>query len=250
MRYSLGGVSFINSLPFFYGRESDVFDISLNVPSELNAAVVGGKFDASMISRWVYPSCAAEYAVLPNFCIGGDGEIMSIKLMSKFDISELERGSIFITPQTGTSSRAYRRICRNRFGFDIFDLPRKPLDKADTVILIGDAAMLFDSSKFPHCYDLGELWRDWAGCKMLYSVFVVRRSLYAEIAPRLAAFLDASLAAFAADNSRVLARAAEISSGALSRGLLEKYYGRLIYKMGAADFEKSFNFVRENDTFR
>ena len=173
MRNSFGAVSFINSLPFFCGGKPARFDFDFRVPSELNAASRAGVYDVSMISRWAYRFCEDEYAVLPRFCIGGDGEIMSIKLFSKFDISELDRGGIFITPQTGTSSRAYRKICLEKYGFDIAALPRQPLETADSAVLIGDAALAFDASRYPHSYDLGELWRDWAKCKMLYAVFVI-----------------------------------------------------------------------------
>ena len=85
----------MNSLPFFYGRHSDIFDFSFAPPSHLNSSAEQGLFDVSMISRWAYPLCAEQYEVLPNFCIGGDGEIVSIKLFSKFDISEINKLIVF-----------------------------------------------------------------------------------------------------------------------------------------------------------
>ncbi len=210
----------------------------------MNERVKNGVSDISMISRWVYPSCEKDYAVLPNFCIGGDGEIVSIKLFSKFDIANLDRGSIFITSQTGTSSRAFQKICFERYGFDIFKLPRAPIESADTVILIGDNAMLFDGSNFQYSYDLGELWKDFANCKMLYAVFVIRRELFKELSGRVADYLDASLARFAKSPDSVYARAIEISGGRLSLEAIKHYYSRLIFKMDSGDFEKSFNFVK------
>ncbi len=249
MRNSFGAVSFINSLPFFCGGKSARFDFDFRVPSELNAASRAGVYDVSMISRWAYRFCEDEYAVLPRFCIGGDGEIMSIKLFSKFDISELYRGGIFITPQTGTSSRAYRKICLEKYGFDIAALPRQPLETADSAVLIGDAALAFDASRYPHSYDLGELWRDWAKCKMLYAIFVIRRGLFDALSGAVAEYLDASLAAFESDRTAVLDAAERAANGVLGRGVLEKYYTRLIYKMDADDFQKSFEFVRKNENF-
>ncbi len=243
--YSFSGVSFVNSLPFFRA-DSDLFDMRFEIPSRLNGLAAAGASDVSMISRWRYPDCSREYAVLPRFCVGGDGEIMSIKLFSNLDISRLDGGSIFITPQTGTSSRAFRKICLDRFGFDLFEIPRAPLESADSALLIGDDAMLFDSSRFSNSYDLGELWRDWAKCKMIYAVFVVRRSLYAELAPKVVEYLDRSLALFAEDPDPTYRRAAEISRGRLSVETLQRYYGRLIFKMSEADFEESFNFVEKN----
>lgn len=244
--YKFSGVSFINSLPFFCGNVPSEFEMFYSNPSELNELVRLGKTDISMISRWVYPQCEKDYAVLPEFCIGGDGEIMSIKLFSKYEISQIYKGSIFITSQTGTSSRAFRKICFQKYGFDIMALPQRPLDIADSVILIGDNAMLFNSSKYQYCYDLGELWKEWAKCKMLYAVFVIRRSLFDEIAPKVSDFLNISLSLFAENPQKVYSKAMELTSGKLDIEVIKRYYSRLIFKMQRTDFDESFNFVKEN----
>ena len=244
--YRLGGVSFINSLPFFYGRTSPIFEIELDVPSRLNEAARASLREATMISSLAYPFCRDQYEILPDFCIGGDGRIMSIKLYSKYEISQLWRGGIFITSQTGTSSRAYAKICMERYGFDLFKLERKPLREADSVILIGDQAMLFDGSAYPYCYDLGELWRDWAHCQMLYSVFLIKRPLYAELAEPLSNFLDESLKAFYKNPEPVMARALEIAENGLDEALLREYYSRLILKMDRDKFRGSISFLQDN----
>ena len=248
MRYSFAGISFINSLPFFYGRHSDIFDFSFGTPAELNSFALQQKFDVSMISRWAYPACSQEYEVLPNFCIGGDGDIVSIKLFSNFDISKIDNGSIFITSLTGTTSRALRRLCLDKFGFDIFTLPRASIDKADSVLLIGDNAMLFDGSRFVNCYDFGALWKDYAKCKMLYAVFVIRRSLYKNLANKVADFLDESLKLFAETPQPVFERAFEMSGRKLSLETIKAYYPHLIFKMSQSDFKKSFDFVKDYES--
>ena len=246
MRYSFAGVSFINSLPFFCGKLPRDFDLHLSYPSALNELVRQSKSDVSMISRWVYPMCEAEYEVLPNFCIGGDGEIMSIKLFSKFDISEIDKGSIFITSQTGTSSLAFRKICLEKYAIDIFALKRAPLEMADSVILIGDNAMLFDSTAYEYSYDLGELWKDFAKCKMLYAVFVIRRNLFDCIAEKVSTYLDSSLAQFSKNPDCVYTTAMKLTGGKLPLETIKTYYSRLIFKMGSNDFKRSFNFVKDN----
>ncbi len=244
--YKFSGVSFINSLPFFCGDIPSDFDMFYSNPSELNELVRFGKTDVSMISRWVYPQCEDEYKVLPEFCIGGDGEIMSIKLFSKFELPEIYKGSIFITAQTGTSSRAFRKICFAKYGFDIMSLPKAPIDQADSVILIGDNAMLFDASSYRYSYDLGELWRDWANCKMLYAIFVIRRNLFEQVAPKVINFLDESLMKFGQSPEKVHDCAMKLTSGKLDIDTIKRYYSRLIFKMSKDDFNKSFNFVKEN----
>ena len=234
----------MNSLPFFYGRHSDIFDFSFAPPSHLNSSAEQGLFDVSMISRWAYPLCAEQYEVLPNFCIGGDGEIVSIKLFSKFDISEINKGNIFITSQTGTTSRALRRLCLDKYGFDIFALPQATIEQADSVLLIGDNAMLFDGSHFPKCYDFGTLWKDYANCKMLYAVFVIRKNLFCSLAEKVSEFLDESLKSFAENPQPIFERAVEMSGGKLSLETIKAYYPHLIFKMSNDDFKTSFDFAK------
>ena len=97
-----------------------------------------------------------------------------------------------------------------------------------------------------YCYDLGELWKEWAKCKMLYAVFVIRKSLFDEIAPRVSEFLNTSLSLFAENPQKVYNKAMELTSGKLDIEVIKRYYTRLIFKMQRADFDKSFNFVKEN----
>ena len=246
MRYKFAGVSFINSLPFFCGGKPAHFDMQFACPSELNKMAERGECDALMISRWVYPACERDYAVLPRFCIGGDGEIMSIKLFSNLGIERAGEGSIFITPQTGSSSRAFRKICMEKYGYDILALPRKPLGQADSAILIGDDALVFDARAYKYAYDLGELWKSFAPCKMTYAAFVVKRGVYADAAPKLAEYLDHSLALFRENPGPVYRRAAELSGGRLGIDVIKKYYSRIIFKMSEDDFNKSFEYIEKN----
>ena len=122
MGRSFGRVSYINSIPLFCADSP--FSIVEDVPSRLNAAVARGGLDISLISRWEYPRVEKDYAPLPEYCIGGGGEIMSVKIFSRVPAESLGSGSIFITSQTGTSSRAFRYLLEKKYGYDIFKLPR------------------------------------------------------------------------------------------------------------------------------
>ena len=250
MSLSFGKVSFINSIPLFCSERERGFDFVESYPAKLNDLTARGKLDVALISRWIYPAVQKNYAVIKNFCIGGDGEIMSIKLFSKFDISKLADKKIFITEQTGTSSRAFNFICEKKYGFNLLNCRRADLLSADAALFIGNQALASDSAGFDYVYDLGDLWKREVGLPMLYAVFVVRRELFETVSERVRDFAEASLAEFSRDKSKYISIAqkkffddqrVEISTSELC-----KYYDCLRYRFDDADFEKSFNFVTEN----
>ncbi len=248
MPYSLGKVAYVNSLPLFCGGGFDDFAVCSAAPCVLNSLVAQGKLHAAMISRWVYESCAAkDYEVLGNYGIFGDGEIMSVKIFSKIPFKKFADASIYITPETGTSSRAFAMLFRRRYGVDIFALPRAPLESADAALLIGDAALLFAPYEF--CADLGEMWKSETGLPMMYSVFVARRDVAAEMEKILPPLLRNSLDKFSNDRSAVIAEAAESLSRAgkgRSPEFVSKYYSRLIYRLPRETFKKTFDFIAKN----
>ncbi len=175
-RYTLGRISYVNSLPFFQAEYPE-FDSFSAVPAELNARAARAGVDAAMISRWVYEGEIEKYyKVLPRYGIFSDGEVMSVKIFSKVPFESFPDASLYITPESGTSARAFAHLFRLKYGADILSMPRAPLDSADAALLIGDAALAFKPREF--CADLGEMWRAEIGLPMVYSVFVVRRSVF------------------------------------------------------------------------
>lgn len=250
MRYSLGKVSYVNVLPLFSTDADGGFDLFSKSPSELNELAHSNSLDATMISRWVYKSISKDYAVLPRFGIFGDGEIMSVKLFSKRPIQDLKNGSIFITPETGTSSRAFSYLIKQKWEFDIFDIPRKEIKTADAVLLIGNSALVFDASGYPYSVDLGEMWKCQIGLNMMYSVFVIKRELYDKIAPHLTRFLENNLEYFKKNRTLVIENAHSSlvkSSGVnIDIGVLEKYYNCLKFELSDTDFTQTFDFIEKN----
>ena len=251
MAHRLGKVSYINSLPLFCAGSVDGFEIVPEHPARLNALVGEGALDVSLISRWAYSGeIAKNYRVLPQYCIASDGDVMSVKIFSKCALSELAGKKIFITPETGTSSRAFRHVIRKLHGIDIFALERAEIKDADAVLLIGNRALAFDPSPYAYLYDLGEMWRETYKMPMIYAVFAARNDAYDAVAGPLSAYLDESLELFRKKRSDFLLRAQRdfLAYSGMDIGMetLDRYYNCLIYKLGRGDFEKSFNFVSEH----
>lgn len=249
--YSFGKVSYINSLPLFAAEVPDFIKIEEGVPSKMNFAVSQQGFDAALISRWTYTAAVAKnYKILPRFCIGGNGEIMSVKLFSKYPIEQLSDKKIFITDESGTSIRAFAFICEKKYHFDFFKNRTADIKTADAVFLIGDAALAFDSSSFLYLYDLGAMWKDFVGIPFIYAAVVVKRECFDKLSPILEKYFDASLFEFSTAPEKTFKRAKTIfakSTGCdIQDAKLLSYYSKLIYKFDAKIFADSLKFVDEN----
>ncbi len=243
-RYTLGRISYVNSLPFFQAEYPE-FDSFSAVPAELNARAARAGVDAAMISRWVYEGEIEKYyKVLPRYGIFSNGEIMSVKIFSKVPFESFPDASLYITPESGTSARAFAHLFRLKYGADILSMPRAPLDSADAALLIGDAALAFKPREF--CADLGEMWRAEIGIPMVYSVFVVRRSVFSKVAPLLEKNIKNSLDAFRKNPESVIGAAvgAMRPSGAdIDEPALKKYYRNLKYELPRGLFKKAFDYA-------
>lgn len=243
-RYTLGRISYVNSLPFFQAEYPE-FDSFSAVPAELNARAARAGVDAAMISRWVYEGEIEKYyKVLPRYGIFSNGEVMSVKIFSKVPFESFPDASLYITPESGTSARAFAHLFRLKYGADILSMPRAPLDSADAALLIGDAALAFKPREF--CADLGEMWRAEIGIPMVYSVFVVRRSVFLKVAPLLEKNIKNSLDAFRKNPDSVIGAAvgAMRPSGAdIDEPALKKYYRNLKYELPRGLFKKAFDYA-------
>ena len=217
-RYTLGRISYVNSLPFFQAEYPE-FDSFSAVPAELNARAARAGVDAAMISRWVYEGEIEKYyKVLPRYGIFSNGEVMSVKIFSKVPFESFPDASLYITPESGTSARAFAHLFRLKYGADILSMPRAPLDSADAALLIGDAALAFKP----------------------------RRSVFSKVAPLLEKNIKNSLDAFRKNPDSVIGAAvgAMRPSGAdIDEPALKKYYRNLKYELPRGLFKKAFDYA-------
>jgi predicted solute-binding protein len=247
MSYKVGEISFVNFLPLSPRGTEYPFpcEVKRAIPSALNNACRRGELDISPISFFAYPAIERDYALLPDFCIASDGEVMSVKLFSKYEISKLGDKKIYLTPDSESSIGALCAACKKRFGYDPRALECADRQAADAVFLIGDKALAFDEP-YEYEYDLGKLWKDTFGIPMVFAAIAVRREFFGELAGALNRFYDANLNAFNADRDSCCELATTwLASEKFSAAAASEYFGRLTYKISADAFEKSRRILHE-----
>jgi chorismate dehydratase len=215
----LGRISYVNMAPVFFRLEAEVEEIS-GVPTDLNRRLLAGEIDLAPISSIEYARHADRLRILPRLCVGSEGAVDSIQLVSRLPLERVR--TVAVTPESATSVVLVRVL--------LPDARHVPLEEpADAKLLIGDAALqsAFEDPT-PH-HDLGRLWLERTGLPMVFAVWACADPPPAGLA-ELEDALVASVRRARAEPER-LAREASERYG-YPPGFLARYFEKLRYRFG------------------
>jgi chorismate dehydratase len=215
----LGRISYVNMAPVFYRLDHEVEEVT-GVPTDLNARLIAGELDLAPISSIEWARHADRLRILPRLCVGSEGAVESIQLVSRRPLDQVRR--VAVTPESATSVVLTRVL--------IPEADHVPLgEEADATLLIGDAALksAFEDPT-PH-YDLGRLWLERTGLPMVFAVFAAPEP----VAAGMGALEDALVASVRAARAEPekLAFAASERYG-YPPGFLARYFEKLRYRFG------------------
>jgi chorismate dehydratase len=219
----LGRVDYINTFPLAWSLARHLGDglaeEVVGVPTTLNALLRAGDVDVANVSSVEYARNHSEYVLLPSLCVGSDGAVESVQLVTDVPLPAVR--SISVTGQSASSVVLVRTL------FPTAEI-RAEGETADARLMIGDEALrsAFDDPA-PH-HDLGALWRERTGLPMVFAVWAARVGT-----PGLDQ-LDRALAGAVADaheHSADVARAAATRYG-YPAGYLARYFEKLRYRFG------------------
>jgi chorismate dehydratase len=215
----LGRISYVNMAPVFYRLAAEVDEVQ-GVPTELNRRLLAGELDLAPISSIEYARNADRLRLLPRLCVGSEGAVDSIQLVSRKPLEQVR--SVAVTPESATSVVLTKVL--------LPEARHVPLDKeADARLLIGDAALksAFEDPT-PH-HDLGRLWLERTGLPMVFAVWACPEPLCAGLG-ELEDALVASVRLARAEPEQ-LAREASERYG-YPAGFLARYFEKLRYRFG------------------
>jgi chorismate dehydratase len=215
----LGRISYVNMAPVFYRLDAGVQEVQ-GVPTDLNARLLAGELDVAPISSIEYARNADRLRLLPRLCVGSEGAVDSIQLVSRKPLEQVR--TVAVTPESATSVVLTKVLLPEaehvRLG-----------EEADAKLLIGDAALksAFEDPT-PH-YDLGRLWLERTGLPMVFAVWACPEPLR----PGLAELEDALVASvrLARAEPEQLAHEASDRYG-YPAGFLARYFEKLRYRFG------------------
>jgi chorismate dehydratase len=215
----LGRISYVNMAPVFYRLAADVEQVH-GVPTDLNRRLLDGEIDVAPISSIEYARNAERLRLLPRLCVGSEGAVDSIQLVSRKPLEQVR--TVAVTPESATSVVLTKVL--------LPEAAHVPLgEEADATLLIGDAALksAFEDPT-PH-HDLGRLWLERTGLPMVFAVWACPEPL----PPGLAELEDALVASVrrARAEPETLAHEASERYG-YPAGFLARYFEKLRYRFG------------------
>ena len=182
-KYKISAVSYLNTLPFMYGLETEAVireyaQVSVDYPSVCAQKVLERKVDIGLVPVvLLYQN--PDFKIITNYCIGSDGQVDSVILFSHRPIDQIE--SIVLDYQSRTSVNLLRVLAKFYWKINpewIQGSPEydKHLEQLDSVLVIGDRAIKLRGS-FPYQYDLSQAWKDFTGLPFVFALWVTNRPL-------------------------------------------------------------------------
>jgi chorismate dehydratase len=248
-RPRVGHIAFLNCLPLYWGLERtgalERLDLCTDSPDRLSDALVRGELDAGPISVVEYLRHADDLVVLPDLAIGSPGPVLSVNLVSRGPVADLDGRTVALCSTSRTSVLLAQLLLAERFGVDARFVDAEPdldlmLADADAAVLIGDpalaAALGGAQQRGLQVLDLATAWREWTGLPMVFALWAARGewverdpAAVAELHRELVASRDLSLA----HADAVAADAAGSPAGAeFSAAELTRYFASLDFSLG------------------
>jgi chorismate dehydratase len=168
-------VSYLNSVPFREVLEKDTdlgIALSLDIPSECARKLADGEVDLGLVPVAVLKD-NPHYQVISDFCIGADGAVDSVLLLSDVPLNEIKK--IYLDFHSRTSVRLVQVLCKEFWKINPEFLPAEDdfmtkVGNTHAAVLIGDRA--FSGKKaFPFVYDLPEEWKKMTGLPFVFAVW-------------------------------------------------------------------------------
>ena len=179
----ISAVRYANTYPFIYGLTESGFNskaiIETDHPADCAAKVIDGRADIGLIPVAAIP-LMKESHIISDYCIGANGRVRTIQLMSNSEFGEITR--IFLDYRSRTSVNLVKVLARHKWGRNFewketsenFDFINRTDHEA--VVLIGDQC--FESEKwFKFRIDLAEEWKEFSGLPFVFACWVSNREI-------------------------------------------------------------------------
>ncbi len=174
-------VSYLNTLPFIKGLSSSndhPFNIIFAKPADCASLFLQNKCDIVLMPVGALPH-AENYNIVTNYCIGCDGEVRTVCILSNNPINEITE--IFLDEDSRTSVLLCKILCKELFKRKIKytnGIPENSIKikSNEAILAIGDK--VFDlENKFSYKYDLGASWKNLTGLPFAFAIFISRNDL-------------------------------------------------------------------------
>ncbi len=188
----IGRISYINVDPVYYQFDHEQMPENMQmisrVPAVLNKMLADKELDISSVSAAAFARHSDQWMILPDLSISCYGKVLSVLLVSRYPLEELQNQSVLLTDESATAVDLLKLIFSLKGIFPAFQTGKvkEPADLGNDSpagLVIGDAALKHQwSDSFEYVYDLCEIWNEMTGLPFVFAVWAVRKS-YAQKFP-------------------------------------------------------------------
>ena len=200
---ALGRIDYMNVAPIYYGIDNGLAfqeirqEIRLisGPPNTLNRMMIDGDLDISPVSSAAYARNAREWLILPDLTIASHERVLSVLLVSRYNLEALSGRRILITDESASARDLCRLIfslkgVRPEFIVGKVKSPSQLPKDIDATLVIGDSALSQRWERvFPIIHDLGTLWWNMTGLPFVFAVWAVRKDFARKYPERVASVL-------------------------------------------------------------
>ncbi len=173
-------VSYLNSKVFVKGLipdATDVFDISLDIPSVCATKLQNNTIDIGLIPVAMIPNIP-NATIISDYCISATGAVNSVFLFSNSEINDLH--TIYLDIHSRTSNALCKILAKEYWNLNVVYKNRTEdiitLNPGEAFVLIGDRT--FDQiGKYLTQLDLSEEWFNYTNLPFVFAAWVANKPI-------------------------------------------------------------------------
>lgn len=176
--YKLSIVNYYNTTPFLYGLKhkpitgNHVFEY--DIPSVCAQKLQSKHVDIGLVPVAILP-LLNEYHIISDFCIGANGAVDSVKLLSQKPLEELTH--VLLDYQSRTSVTLVQVLNKHFWKKNIEFIPakegfEKQIKGTTGAVMIGDRTFGLTSTDYPYQYDLALEWKKYTNLPFVFACWV------------------------------------------------------------------------------
>ena len=169
-------VSYINTRPFMDGFEAKIKDREIRFhllpPVDCATHLHQGKCQMALLPVGALAQFK-NISIMPNYCIGADGEVASVFLFSQEPLEKLD--TIYLDRHSRSSNGLLQILMKHHWEKEVsYHKPEfKHFDKIKGSaggVVIGDKAIRI-RDQYAYAYDLAQAWKDMTGLPFAFAVW-------------------------------------------------------------------------------
>jgi len=185
MKYRIALVEYLNTLPFYEGMRLTGLDQEMEVhrvvPAECARMFKQSEVDISLCPVGALEEIG-EYEIIGDYCIGADGPVNTVMLMSNIPLEEIK--TVKLDSHSRTSNLLVQILAKHHWKKDWSYYDKENGVIPDASVMIGDK-VFNEKDNFHYHYDLAGAWKELTGLPIVFAVWIAKPGISEELVKKI-----------------------------------------------------------------